>query len=37
MIMMIEKLLDIKSKIKYDDEYDAIACALTSLATNFNK
>lgn len=37
-IFMTEKLLKIDKKIKYDDEYDAIACGLTHLAhqkTNF--
>ena len=32
-INMIEKLLNIRYKIKHDDEYDAIALALTCSAT----
>ena len=32
-VNMIEKLLDIRHKIKHDDEYDAIALALTCSAT----
>lgn len=31
-IFMVEKLLKVDKKIKYDDEYDAIACGLTHLA-----
>jgi len=33
MINMIQKLLNIKHRIKHDDEYDAIALALTLSAT----
>jgi crossover junction endodeoxyribonuclease RuvC len=32
-ISMIPKLVDISKKIKYDDEYDAIACGITYFAT----
>lgn len=32
-IFMIPKLIRVEKKIKHDDEYDAIAIALTSLAT----
>ena len=31
-IFMVERLIEIKEKIKYDDEYDAIACGLTFFA-----
>ena len=31
-IKMVAILVDIKKKIKFDDEYDAIACGLTHLA-----
>ena len=31
---MVKKLLKIKNKIKYDDEYDAIAVGLTYFASN---
>ncbi len=33
---MVEKLIKIKSKIKYDDEYDAIAVGLTYFASEKN-
>src|SRR3989344_3155751 len=32
-IFMVDKILNIKKKIKYDDEYDALAVALTCEAT----
>jgi crossover junction endodeoxyribonuclease RuvC len=32
MLTMIEKLVEIKKEISTDDEYDAIACALTAYA-----
>ncbi len=32
-IFMVKKLIKIKNKIKYDDEYDAIAAGLTFFAT----
>jgi len=32
MTKMVEKLVDIKSPLKYDDEYDAIALGITTLA-----
>ncbi len=31
-IFMVEKLIKIEKKIKYDDEYDAVACGLTFFA-----
>ena len=31
---MVQKLIQIKTEIKYDDEYDAIAVGLTYFATN---
>lgn len=33
MITMLEKLIKIEKEIKHDDEYDAIACALTFFAS----
>jgi crossover junction endodeoxyribonuclease RuvC len=33
-IKMIPLLINIKSEIKHDDEYDAIACGLTHIAIN---
>ena len=33
-LFMLEKLVKIEKKIKYDDEFDAIACALTFFATD---
>jgi len=36
-IKMIPILLNIKKEIKYDDEYDAIACGLTHFAFNYKK
>ena len=35
-IMMLEKILNIKKKIKFDDEYDAIAIALTTSVVHIN-
>jgi crossover junction endodeoxyribonuclease RuvC len=32
-IFMVEKLIKITQPVKYDDEYDAIACGLTYFAT----
>ena len=32
MAKMVEKLVDIKSPLRYDDEYDAIALGITALA-----
>jgi crossover junction endodeoxyribonuclease RuvC len=32
-IAMVSKLIKIEKEIKYDDEYDAIACGLTCLAS----
>lgn len=32
--LMVEKLLSLKKAIKHDDEYDAIAVALTALSTS---
>lgn len=32
-LFMVKKLIEIKNKIKYDDEYDAIAVGLTFFAT----
>lgn len=36
-IFMVQKLIEIKAKIKYDDEYDAIAVGLTYFASVKNK
>jgi crossover junction endodeoxyribonuclease RuvC len=33
-IFMVEKLVKIEKKIQHDDEYDAIAAALTAIASN---
>ncbi|MBA4320433.1 MAG: crossover junction endodeoxyribonuclease RuvC [Flavobacterium sp.] len=33
-IFMVKKLIEINTKVKYDDEYDAIAVGLTYFATN---
>ncbi len=32
-IFMVKKLIDVSSKVKNDDEFDAIACGLTFFAT----
>ena len=34
---MVKKLIEVKTKIKYDDEYDAIAVGLTFFATQKSK
>ena len=36
-IFMVDRLIKINKKIKYDDEYDAIACGLTFLAVDGRK
>ena len=36
-IFMIQKLVDIEKEIKYDDEYDAIACGLTFFASDLKE
>ncbi len=35
-LFMLKQLIEIKKEIKYDDEYDAIACGLTFFAYNQN-
>ena len=36
MMAMIPKLIKINKEIEFDDEYDAIACGITCLASNFH-